>query len=518
MPDYMFLLESRLSAEQRAVLLRVQELARSQDLNVYLTGGAVRDLISGMPIRDLDFTIEGNPGRMVHELEKGGARVLSSDDKLRHFELVFAGDVDGSISGAREDVYDRPGARPEIRWSTVMEDLRRRDFSLNAVAISLNPASRGLLLDPTNGLADLEKREVRALSIHAFTNRPVRLLRVLRYSARMGFKMESRTAEWFALALERGLHKNLDPGEVGQEVRQLGREENPVAILKAWEARELLGAIHPQLARRRPAQDDLNRLMRVRDAMVAQGVRPRLATPVVYYLLERLKGRESAAALRRLEFRAAEMDAIHRLVAETQKYLKVLKGRRTSAAKDAYTFISKMPLDLLAFLQAEFPNPRASSKIRNYLQKWRPLRASLPVAELDSLGVPRGPKFDKILEDLFELQLRGRGRTPPDRTLLLRRLAGIKEEPKKKPKEEKIKPKGKAVTLVKGKSKASGAPEPAAAAAISEPPKADAGIAKPAVALAPKKEPPKPPVTNKKAVRPGRLAPHRKVSAKKRRR
>ncbi|MGH9638797.1 MAG: CCA tRNA nucleotidyltransferase, partial [Bryobacteraceae bacterium] len=86
MPDYMYLLESRLSPEQRAALERVQELARSQELNVYLTGGAVRDLISGQPIRDLDFTIEGNPARMVRELEKGGARVLAENEKTRHYE------------------------------------------------------------------------------------------------------------------------------------------------------------------------------------------------------------------------------------------------------------------------------------------------------------------------------------------------------------------------------------------------------------------------------------------------
>src|SRR6266852_4937849 len=229
MPDYMYLLESRLSPEQRAALMRVQELAAAATANVYLAGGAVRDLLSGMPIRDLDFSVEGNPFRIARELEKGGARILSEDERLRHIELIFAGDADGSIAATRDDVYHRPGTKPEIRWSTVMEDLRRRDFSLNAIAISLNPASRGLLLDPTNGLADLEKREVRALSIHSFTNPPVRLLRLLRYSARMGFRMESRTSEWFALAVERGLHKSIPPEDVGREVRQLGREEKPSA-------------------------------------------------------------------------------------------------------------------------------------------------------------------------------------------------------------------------------------------------------------------------------------------------
>src|SRR6185436_11751421 len=102
MPDYMYMLESRLSAEQRAAMMRVQELAAENSLNVYLTGGAVRDLISGMPIRDLDFTVEGNPSRLVRELEKGGARTVVHDDKLREAEIIFSGDVEGSLSAARE--------------------------------------------------------------------------------------------------------------------------------------------------------------------------------------------------------------------------------------------------------------------------------------------------------------------------------------------------------------------------------------------------------------------------------
>src|SRR4029077_807028 len=437
MPDYMYLLESRLSPEQRAVLERVQELSRVQDVNVYLTGGAVRDLISGMPIRDLDFTIEGNPVRMVHELEKGGARVVWESERIRHHEMIFAGDVDGSISGAREDVYERPGARPDYRFSSVMEDLRRRDFAINAIAISLNTQSRGLLLDPTNGLADLEKQEVRALSIHAFTNQPVRLLRILRYCARMGFKMESRTQEWFELAMERGLNEKIEGSDVGHEVRSLSREDNPVATLKQWEARNLLATIHPQLQRRKPDYDMLNKMARVRANYVGAGLRPRLQVPVTYYTLSRLKSREAAAAMRNMEFRTAEVEAVAHLVPEAQKIAKVLKSRKTDAAKDAYFYIASLPSEMLVFIEVELANPRAASKLRNYIQKWRPLRLALPASELDTLGIARGPKFDKILEQFFEMQLRGKGRDPESRTKILRQLAGIKEEPKKKPEKEK---------------------------------------------------------------------------------
>lgn len=443
MPDYMYLLESRLSPEQRAILERVQELSRAQDVNLYLTGGAVRDLISGQPIRDLDFTVEGNPVRMVRELEKGGARVVRESERLRHYEMVFAGDADGSISAARDDYYERPGAKPECRFSSIMEDLRRRDFSINAIAISLNSQSRGLLLDPTNGLADLEKQEVRALSIHSFTNQPIRIMRILRYAARMGFKMEARTQEWFDLAMERGYQKRFESVDIGNEVLSLAREETASAALKQWEEHELLSSIHPNLQRRRPDYESLQKLIRFRGDLMAAGIRMRLQNPTIYFVFSRLKTREAASAMRALEFTSAEVDAVTSLVPEAEKIVKILKGKKTNAPREAYNYIASVPPEMLAFIEVELPNPKVMSKLRNYLQKWRPLKLALPVNELDALGVPRGPKFDKILDQLFDAQLRGRGRNPEDRTKLLRQFAGIKDEPKKPAKEDKKKRKDK---------------------------------------------------------------------------
>src|SRR6202161_4043039 len=393
MPDYMYLLESRLSPEQRAVLERVQELSRSQDVNVYLTGGAVRDLISGMPIRDLDFTVEGNPSKMVRELEKGGATLIWESEKLRHHEVIFAGDVDGSISAAREDHYERPGVKPEYRFSSIMEDLKRRDIGINAIAISLNTQSRGLLLDPMNGLADLEKQEIRSLSIHGFTNQPVRLMRILRYCARMGFKMEPRTQEWFDLAMQRDMQKNIQPEDVGHELRALAPKDNPVATLKEWEKYDLLGLIHPSLPKRKPDYDSLNKMAKVRSNLYSAGLRPRLQYPVTFYTLGRLKSREAASAMRNMQFRSSEIDAVADLVPAAQKVLKILKGRKTNAPKDAYFYIASLPAETIVFIEVEMPNPRVVSKFRNYIQKWRPLRQTLPLAELDALGVARGPKF-----------------------------------------------------------------------------------------------------------------------------
>jgi tRNA nucleotidyltransferase (CCA-adding enzyme) len=439
MPDYMFLLESRLSPEQRAAMLRVQELAAAMGFNVYLTGGTVRDLITGATLRDLDFTIEGNPTKIARELEKGGTKVLAEDEKTRHIELLFAGEYEGSISAARDDHYVRPGTRPEIRWSTIMEDLHRRDFSLNAIAISLNPASRGLLLDPTNGLSDVEHGEIRALTIHSFTNQPVRLLRALRLAARMGYKLESRTQDWFNLAIERKLHDTISAEDAGDELRALAREERPQLTLEAWEEQDLLERVSPLLNKKHPDYDAIHRLIKVRDDLFMAGYRPRLATPMMQAILGRLKEREAASVLSKAGFRSAEIEAIENFPEKAEAAAKELTGKKTNAPIDAYNYIEKLPMEQVAYILAESNKSAAVSKIKAFLHKWRPIRMALPVvsAELEALGMARGPQFERVVNEVFAAQLNGRGKTPEERVKMLRKFSGIKEAPKKKEKEKK---------------------------------------------------------------------------------
>jgi tRNA nucleotidyltransferase/poly(A) polymerase len=296
-----------------------------------------------------------------------------------------------------------------------------------------------LLLDPTNGLSDIERAEVRALTIHSFTNQPVRLLRVLRFSARMGFKIEQRTQEWFDLALERDLHHSIEPEDAGAELRALAREERPTVVLKTWEEHELLNAINPVLAKKHPDYEAINRLMKVREDLFTAGFRPRLATPMLLAILGRLKDREQANLLSKAGYRSAEAEAVLNFEQEAVDAQKELVGKRMHAPVDAYHFLEKMPVEQLAYLLAESSNSTALSKIRAYLNKWRPVRNGLPVVtnELEALGMARGPKFDQIVEQVFAMQLTGRGKTVEEREKILRKLSGIKEPPKKKEKEKK---------------------------------------------------------------------------------
>src|SRR5205807_1597057 len=138
MADYIYTLETRLSPDQLRTVTLVQDVARAAGMNVYLTGGAVRDIISGFPIRDLDFTVQGNPLKLQKELEKAGAVIAAADDDLKTLFLQLPGNVRAEISMARTERYDKIGKPPVIAPATIIEDLRRRDFTVNAMALSLN--------------------------------------------------------------------------------------------------------------------------------------------------------------------------------------------------------------------------------------------------------------------------------------------------------------------------------------------------------------------------------------------
>jgi hypothetical protein len=264
----------------------------------------------------------------------------------------------------------------------------------------------------------------------------------LRLAARLGLKLETRTKEWFDLAMERELYEQINPNDAGEELQQLAREDKPATVLKAWETNHLLKAVSPLLAKKHPHYDALNRLVRSRDELLSAGLRPRLAIPTAAAILGRLKSRELSGVLQKAKFRAAEISAIQDLDDESKELVKTLVGKKTKVPRDAYALLEKTPLSFLAYILAESSNSTAKSKIRAYLQKWRPMRMNLPsvAAELESLGMARGPKFDKVVEDFFNAQLSGKGKTPEDRTRILRKLSGIKEAPKKEEKKKPVKP------------------------------------------------------------------------------
>ena len=145
--------------------------------------------------------------------------------------------------------------------------------------------------------------------------------------------------------------------------------------------------------------------------------------------------------LHRARFRANDISAILRLDSEGKKLVKILISRKAAVPRDAYTLLEATPMDIVGYVLAESKNTKAKAQIRNYISKWRPLRMSLPsvITELEALGMEHGPKFDKVVEDFFNAQLKGKAKLPEERVKLLRKLSGIKEVPKKEEKKKPVK-------------------------------------------------------------------------------
>lgn len=455
MSDYNFLMESRLSPEQYQVLTHITRTAVEQGLNIYLVGGAVRDLTYGFEmVHDLDFAVEGNPQRILRALEAGRPPAVSPlaprptesasvpqvayldfDSRLNAAELQFSNGVRAEIAMSRSEVYPRPGRRPDVTPAMIFDDLRRRDFSVNAMAVSLHPNSRGLLLDPTNGAADIERRELRVLHNRSFSEDPTRIYRLLRLASRLGFKPAEKTEGLLGTALGAKAWASLDPSEQGLELQAILREENPARVLKVLIERGLLGGLDRKLASARIPSD---RFARIRElARTVPGADAFLLN--FHNAVSKLsRGQQLRLAKKIIGNRKLAQTALS-LERDARRLARVLKSSRFALPSRAYKLLSGEPPTLLLFLLVHYPQPKIQSRVKAFLHKHPLVRARMPRAEFQAMGAKPGNKFEKILEQLFFDQIDGKIRTPQQLGKQFRKLAGIPEPPPPKPpKKEKL--------------------------------------------------------------------------------
>ncbi len=234
MSDYMFMLESHLSADQFRAIGQLQELAGTTGVGLFLTGGAMRDMLGGFPVRDLDFTVEGNALKLAKAAEtKRLGEIVSVDDLRKSAELRLPGGVTVEVAMARSERFPKSGGRPQVSPATIHEDLRCRDFTVNAIALSLNKASRGLLIDPTNGAGDIERKELRAIHNYSFYDDPARMLRLIRFKVRLGYAIDERTNLQYQNAREAEMLTRISSEALGAELRHLAKEPSTAAGLNA---------------------------------------------------------------------------------------------------------------------------------------------------------------------------------------------------------------------------------------------------------------------------------------------
>ncbi len=411
MPDFIYAIETRFTPEQQRGLALVTDIARAHELNVYITGGTMRDLVTGFPIRDLDFTIQGNPLKLQKDLERAGAVITGADEDLKTLYLTLPGGVRADVSMARSETYEKAGKGPMISPATINEDLRRRDFTVNAMALSLNPGSRGLLLDPANGMADIEAKVLRILHNYAFLEDPSRLIRITRFMARFHWTMEERTQARYDAAKENNYIEYISKRAIGYEVEQLAYEEDPLHILRSLEKEDWLKVLNPHWSVAKVDSAGLAQVTKLRQQMGEFGYQPDTA-PIVLHLLTRRLPEKDAAEIRKMIPRKDLVDAWKELENDAKELAKKLGGKDAATPSRAWKVLTEARPEIILFLQHTGKQQPVLHKIANFFGKWREVKQKLPLPEMLEMRItPALAEYPQIAEDAFMLLLDGKLRS-----------------------------------------------------------------------------------------------------------
>src|SRR4029077_17074093 len=377
MADYIYTMEIRLTPDQLKGVGLVQDVARAAGMNLYLTGGAVRDIISGFPIRDLDFTVQGNPLKLQKELERAGAVMASADEDTKTLFLQLPGNVRAEISMARTERYDKVGKPPIVTPATIIEDLRRRDFTANAMALSLNQGSRGLLMDPSNGAADIEAKLIRVLHNYAFVEDPSRLIRATRFAARFHWPIEEKTQARFDSARENNYIEHITHKAIGREIEQLAYEDDPLHIVRVLEKEGWLKVLSPHWTSAKVDTAGLGQLLKTRQQMTQLGYAPDPSPAVLYFLTARL-GDKEIADIRKLIPRKDLVEAWRDLEDNAKDLAKRLTGKEAGTPSRTWKLLSEARPEMVLFLAVTARQQAVTQKIKNFFTKWRQVQQKIP--------------------------------------------------------------------------------------------------------------------------------------------
>jgi tRNA nucleotidyltransferase/poly(A) polymerase len=418
MPDYIYLLENRLSPDQRHALAQLREVAREAGLILFLTGDAVRDLTSGHAVRELEVTVHGNALKLKKAVEKVGGSVWGEHLPTQSLYLCFPGTVRIDLVSAHAVQYPKPG-KAVIHPASIQEDLRRRDFTVNAMALSLNEGSYGLLMDPLNGVADIEAHTLRLVSNYGFLENPALLIRATRYRSRLGWELDPRTQTRYDNAREEGVIEFLSEHAVSQELEQIAHEADGLAVLRALETEGWMKNLFPAWSAAKADEEKLNALHELAAELLLQGVHADVSAAQSQLLTAKLAAKD-LAALKKLLLRpgfVAEWDSLDALAAGFQK---VLLAKENAAASAGYLLFTNYDPEAVLWLGFTSKNAAVQERFRLFLKVWPEERQRIPHALMAEMRItPELPEYLALVQKIFLELIDGKLTLPEEQRAFL---------------------------------------------------------------------------------------------------
>jgi tRNA nucleotidyltransferase (CCA-adding enzyme) len=367
---------------------------------VYLVGGAVRDLLMDEPSFDVDVAVEGDGIAFGRALAQAlGGRMVPHDKFGTAVVLHEGGRVD--VATARTEFYDHPGALPAVEQASIRQDLYRRDFTINALAVSLKGEDFGRVVDFFGGLRDLEDGVIRVLHNLSFIDDPTRLFRALRYENRYGFRMEAHTQALARACVEMELVGELSSARLRDELEALLSEEEVAGTLRRLDELRLDQAVHPHLAAGEEVVELVAELDRLRERFAPETPRwrPRLAA-----LARRLPPDELYGWFESLRLRRRDADRIADAVTVAPRLRELVAATDEPAALRALA----EPHDPDGLLMAMAGgDDEVWARLARYFEELRGVALEISGADLAELGLGESPQVGAILDEVLRRKVNG---------------------------------------------------------------------------------------------------------------
>ncbi len=415
-------IKEKFPAEVVEFLKLAGRTAQEMGLQAYMVGGSVRDLLRGEQNLDIDLVIEGNAIEFARSLAgRLGARMKSHE---RFGTAVLITDnLKIDLATARTEYYEKPAALPTVEISSIKRDLHRRDFTINALAVKINPADFGQLADYFGGRRDLREKTIRVLHDLSFIEDPTRAFRAVRFGVRFGFKLSVHTEELLKSTLEMGLFERLSGSRLYEELLLIFKETEPVLSIKKLQEYGLLKVLHPAMK----DEDVVRTFQAVHDALLwfdLSFTDEAPDRPALYLmaLLSGLEENEIMEALLRLQASTRVASTVSEGILKAKELLasRLAQEKTLEDPVTIYDSMHNMPLESLLLAMSLAPDEGQKRAVTHYLLELRKIRPALNGEDLLKMGLAQGPLFSKIFTGILHEKLKGKLKTREEEALFVK--------------------------------------------------------------------------------------------------
>ncbi|MBT8763146.1 CBS domain-containing protein [Desulfohalobiaceae bacterium Ax17] len=405
------LLRDRLPKDLYNLLKLAGKLAQEMGYELFCVGGFVRDILLNQPNLDVDLVVEGDGIAFAKKLAAKLKGRVRAHQKFRTAVVILENGQRIDVATARLEYYEYPAALPTVELSSIKMDLYRRDFTINALAVHLNPDQFGKMVDFFGGQKDLKEKVIRVLHALSFVEDPTRIIRAIRFEQRFGFRIGKQTERLIKNAINLNIFPRLSGRRIFQELKMIFAENNPLACLKRMDGFGLLKAIHPLLNLTPNILKILGEIEKVLSWHKLLYLEEKVEKWLVYFLglCSTFNDDQTKLITKRLNFSKKEEEnllGLQRQINETAaKIYKWQQGQQKLS--DLYFILDPLPLEGLLYLMAKSQKDEMRKNISLFVTRLRQLPVLITGKDLKELGVEPGPVYGQILRELRAAQVDG---------------------------------------------------------------------------------------------------------------